>query len=84
METETKRLYFNASTDRVQLEIRSAPCRRRTIDARNALVEILKACVENQNLLHCDAELLEKATIAHDGNRWIFRSEALVLKTTES
>ena len=84
METETKRFYYNITTDRVQFEIRSAPCVRKTVAARAALVEVLKACVENHNLLHCDTELLEKATLTHDGNRWIFRSEANVMKPLEN
>jgi hypothetical protein len=84
MDIETKRLYFNATTDRVLVEIRSAPCAKRTVEARAALVEILQNCVLNQNLLHCDAELMESATIRHDGTRWVLRTEALVLKKMES
>ncbi len=83
MDVETKRLYFNTTTERVLVEIKSAPCVKKTIEARAALVEILQNCVNNQNLLHCDAELLERATITHDGTRWVFRSEALVLKQME-
>jgi hypothetical protein len=84
IETEIKRVYYNQTHELVKFELRSTPCVARTIAARVALVELLQTLVEHQNYLHCDAELLEKASIVHDGNRWIFRSEAKVLKTLES
>ena len=84
IEHETKRSYFNMTTERVQFELRSEPCVKKTIASRAALVEILSACINNQTLLHCDGDLLEKATITHDGIRWVFRSEALVHKPQES
>ena len=83
MDVETKRLYHNMTTDRVIKEIRSAPCTKRTIEARAALVEILTNCVQDQNLLHCDTELAEKAELRHDGARWVLKLEALVTKPLE-
>jgi hypothetical protein len=84
MDHETKRIYFNMTTERVTFELRSRPCVKKTIEARAALVELLKMCIEHQNFLHCDGELLEKASITHDGNKWVFRSEALVPKPVEN
>lgn len=83
MEVEIKRLYFNVTTDRVIKEIRSAPCVKRTLGARAALVEILQNAVLDQNLLHCDTELLEKAELRHDGARWVLKMEANVPKPME-
>jgi hypothetical protein len=80
MKTETKRFYYSLTTDRVQFEISSSACAPKTIESRMALIEIFKALIDNQNYLHCDAELMEKASIAHDGSCWVFRSEAKVHK----
>lgn len=83
MEVETKRMYFNLTTDRVIKEIKSAPCIKRSVGARAALVEVLQNAINDQNLLHCDTELLEKAELRHDGTRWVLKMEANVPKPME-
>ena len=76
-----KRLNYDLNRNRVTVELTSEECAPKTQQARVTLVELLKSCIDDQNYLHCDGDLLEKMTITHDGVRWILRSEAIVLKT---
>lgn len=83
MDSKTQRIHYSSTHDVVKFELRSAPCVAKTIAARAALVEILAACLDNQNLLYCAGELMEKMSVTHDGNCWILRTEAKTLKPQE-
>ena len=83
MERAIKRFYYNVSSNRVVVTIRSYPCEPDSVQARMALAEIFQNCVNNPEFLNCDTKFFEKATLIHDGQRWVFTAEAIVPKEDE-
>jgi hypothetical protein len=81
VERTLRRFFFNVSSDRVVVTIKSAPCAPDSVESRMALAEVLQNCLMRPDFLNCDSRFFEKGTIIHDGGRWVFTVEAIVQKT---
>ena len=78
-----KKFFYNVSSERVVVTIRSDFCEKDSVEARRALAEIFTNFVNSPEFLFCDSRLFEKATLSHDGHQWIFVGEAIVPKEME-
>lgn len=83
MERTLKRFFFNASSDRVVVILRSSPCEPDSVESRKALANVFQNCLSSPEFLNCDTKFFEKGQILHDGTRWVFTVEAVVPKVTQ-
>lgn len=84
IERVTKRFFYNTSTDRVVVTLKSSPCVAKSVESRFYITEIFQNLASCPELLNCDTETFEKASILHDGQQWILTAEALVPKPISS
>lgn len=78
------RRFFNASSERVTVDITSLECVPHSHGAMRTLLELLQNLVSNPDMLHCEGRFAESIEIKHDGKKWVIRAEAVVPRPTFS
>lgn len=80
MEFQHQKFYYNTSSERVRVTIRSAPCAPRSQQAQTILVQIMQNMIEDPRLMYCDNNMFDNMTTRHDGTQWVIIMESIVPK----
>ncbi len=80
MDFQRQRFYYNISTERVRVTVRSVSCAPKTLEAQAVLTEILQNMAQDPRLMYCDDQMFDSMRTNHDGTQWVIIMEAIVQK----
>ncbi len=77
MQFDRRRHYFNMSSERSVVTIRSMPCRPKTLDAVAALIGVMQNLIADPRLMASGEMLFDSSRLVHDGTTWVWTFESM-------
>lgn len=62
---------------RYEVTITSDSCPPKTLQARNAIQNLLRTCLNTPGLLDCGSNAFDTVKVSHDGDKWNIVLEAV-------
>ena len=81
---KTIKTWYNYTSEKITVILSSPDCSKGTTESAHVFHSILKDIIDQPALLECgNAKMFDSASILHDGTKWIFKLEAIVVKQIE-